>query len=400
MAWSAGSPVSFVLAETHHLDRLTRPAPIVITTLMNFSYEDRFRVHQYAFHCRDRSWIQPYFNRLINERLLRLLPPGLSPNILTFTGHLSAWGAFLMIYADRFCCNLSVPDTTIFTIAIALTFVYCICDSLDGMYARYWSIETPLGDFYDHWFDCFIGFTIPVGLFLALDAPPHLIAILTLCYGFGWTANNLERRESRSLVLPAFGAMEANFLVIGVFIGAALIPSLIFSSEVSVYFLASLGCLGFLSAGWNAMLNIRGEKTGIFSVIFSIAPLIIWSMSVSEEGGPQWIYGLLVCAALVLKYNGDILRNILIGTTYKPNDFIAIGLSAVLLTMHIALRGIMPDYAESLVLSILALWAVGMCAVQFIHTTLFCRHELGINVFSLSPRQRQAVSMLGNSVVE
>jgi len=61
----------------------------------------------------------------------------LSPNILIFTGHLSAWVAFLMIYADRFWNYLSMPNATIFTIAITLTFVYCIRDSLDGMYVRF-----------------------------------------------------------------------------------------------------------------------------------------------------------------------------------------------------------------------------------------------------------------------
>jgi len=42
-----------------------------------------------------------------------------------------------MIYADRFWNYLSMPNATIFTIAITLTFVYCIRDSLDGMYVRF-----------------------------------------------------------------------------------------------------------------------------------------------------------------------------------------------------------------------------------------------------------------------
>lgn len=367
---------------------------------MNFSYEDRSRVHQYVFNCSDRSWIQPYFNRLVNNRLLLRLPSGWSPNLLTFTGHLSALLAFLMISLDRFGSCLPLPRATIFVIAIVLTFVYCICDSLDGMYARYWRVETPLGDFYDHWLDCFFGFAAPVGLFLALGAPPHLIGLLALCYGFGWTANNLERRESRSLMLPVFGAMEANFLVIGVFMIAGLIPSLIFSSEFEMYFLIAVGCLGFIGAGWSATVKIRGEKTGIICALAGIAPVIIWSILVAEKGGQQWFYGMLVSAALVLKYNGDILRNILIGTAYKPCDFISIGLSAMLLTVHIALNGIVPNYAENVLLLLLALWAVGMCAVQLIHTTWFCCHELGIRVFSLSPQQKRIVSLMADSVAE
>lgn len=359
---------------------------------MNFSYEDRSRVHQYIFNCSDRSWVQPYFNRVINDRLLRLLPSGLSPNIFTIIGHLSAWIAFLMIYLDRFGSCLPLPHAATFSIAIALTFIYCICDSLDGMYARYWKVETPLGDFYDHWFDCFIGFTIPIGLFLALNAPPHLLGILTLCYGFGWTANNLERRENRTLILPVFGAMEANFLVISIFISATLIPSLISSSEFDIYVLIAVGCLGFVSAGWSAIAKICGKKTGLFCMMLGISPLVIWSLLVAAEGGQQWIYGLLVSAALVLKYNGDILRNILIGTTYKPCNVISISLSAMLLIMHITLKGVVPDYAETVLLSVLALWAVGMCAIQLIHTTLFCCRELKIRVFLLSPEQQRAIS--------
>jgi phosphatidylglycerophosphate synthase len=331
---------------------------------------------------------------------LRLLPAGLSPNLLTFIGHSSAWIAFIMIYLDRFGSCLPLPRAATFTIAIALTFVYCICDSLDGMYARYWKVETPLGDFYDHWLDCFIGFTVPVGLFLALDAPPHLLGLLTLCYGFGWTANNLERRENRALVLPVFGAMEANFLVVGIFTGATLIPSLISSTEFGIYFLIAIGCLGFISAGWSAIAKIRGNKTGLYCMILGIGPLVAWSLLIAEEGGTQWIYGLLVSAALVLKYNGDILRNILIGTTYKPCNIISIGFSATLLMLHIALKGVVPDYAETAVLSVLALWAVGMCAVQLLHTTLFCCRELGIRVFLLSPQQQRAVSLMTTDFVE
>ncbi|MGZ5622990.1 MAG: CDP-alcohol phosphatidyltransferase family protein [Methylobacter sp.] len=359
---------------------------------MHFSYEDRSRVHQYLFISNDRSWIQPYFNRLVNDRLLHLLPAGLSPNLLTFIGHSSAWAAFIMIYLDRFGSCLPLPPTTTFAIAIALMFIYCICDSLDGMYARYWKVETPLGDFYDHWLDCFIGFTIPIGLFLALDAPPHLLGLLTLCYGFGWTANNLERRENRALVLPVFGAMEANFLVIGVFTGVTLVPSLIPSSEFAIYFLIAIGCLGFINAGWSAVAKIRGQKTGLFCAMIGIGPLLTWSLLIAAEGGQQWMYGLLVSAALVLKYNGDILRNILIGTAYKPCDFISIGLSAMLLITHIALRSPAPDYLENILLSILAFWAAGMCAVQLVHTTWFCGRELGIRVFLLNPEQQRAVS--------
>ena len=367
---------------------------------MNFSFEDRSRVHHYVFNCSDRSWVQPYFNRIINNRLLGLLPAGLSPNILTFTGHLSAWIAFLLVYLDRFGSCLSLPRTAAFSIAIALTFVYCICDSLDGMYARYWKVETPLGDFYDHWLDCFIGFTIPIGLFLALDAPPHLLGLLTLCYGFGWTANNLERRENRALILPAFGAMEANFLVVAVFSGAVLAPTLISASGLDIYVLISIGCLGFISAGWSAVAKIRGKKTGLFCALISMIPPIIWSLWVAEEGGQQWIYGLLVSAALVLKYNGDILRNILIGTAYKPCDLVSIGLGLTLLTAHIALKGVVPDYAESVLLSVLALWTVGTCAVQLVHTTLFCRRELGIRIFLLNSEQRRTVSLLTKSAVK
>lgn len=367
---------------------------------MNFSYEDRSRVHNYVFNSDDRSWIQPHFNRLVNDRLLHILPAGWSPNLLTFTGHLSACIAFLMICLDRFGSGIPLLQPTIFAIAIALMFVYCICDSLDGMYARYWKVETPLGDFYDHWLDCFAGFTIPVGLFLALDASPFLLGLLTLCYGFGWTANNLERRENRALVLPLFGAMEANFLTIGVFIGSVLIPSLIISSKFAIYCLIVIGCLGFISAGWGAVAKMRGEKTGLFCAMIGIGPLVIWSLLIAEQGGPQWIYGLLVSAALVLKYNGDILRNILIGTAYKPCDFVSIGLGAMLLTMHIALKGVLPDAAETVLLSVLALWAVGMCAVQLIHTSWFCRRELGIRIFLLSPQQRRAVLLIANGVIE
>jgi hypothetical protein len=42
-----------------------------------------------------------------------------------------------MIYANRFWNYLSMPNATIFTIVITLTFAYCICDSLDGMYVRF-----------------------------------------------------------------------------------------------------------------------------------------------------------------------------------------------------------------------------------------------------------------------
>jgi len=127
-------------------------------------------------------------------------------------------------------------------------------------------------------------------------------------------------------------------------------------------------------------------------MMLGIGPLVIWSLLVAAEGGQQWIYGLLVSAALVLKYNGDILRNILIGTAYKPCNVISISLSAMLLIMHITLKGVVPAYAETVLLSILALWAVGMCAIQLIHTTLFCCRELKIRVFLLSPEQQRAIS--------
>lgn len=357
---------------------------------MKFIFEDRDRVHHYVFACRDHSWIQPYFNRLINNRLLRRLPSGWSPNLLTFAGHSMSWLAFTLICLDRFGPALPISHATVFSIAIGLMFAYCICDSLDGMYARYWQVETPLGDFYDHWLDCFAGFTLPVSLFLALDAPPYLIALLVMCFGFGWTANNLERRENRALVLPAFGAMEGNFLVLGIFSGVTLAPSLVLASESPIYLLIAIGCLGFVNAGWSAVANMRGGKTGLYCALLGIAPVLAWSALVAEQGGEQWLYGLLIGAALVLKFNADILRNTLLGTVYKPNDWFVAIAGALLLAVHIAWPG--HGIAENLLLALLAIWAVGMCIVLFSHTTWFCRKELGIRVFSLSPRQRQAVA--------
>lgn len=367
-------------------------SPILFPSLMLYKIDDPKRVFQYEFRCTDNSWIQPFFNRYVNGPLLLRLPSRLAPNVITLTGHLAAWGAFALVLLCPVNDCESRWRAIVLMLYSLLLALYCICDSLDGMHARRINAATPLGDYYDHWLDCFAGFTIPIGFLTAVHAPPLAFALLSLCFAFGWTANNLERRQSNVLVLPKLGAMEANFIVIGLCLAEACASwsgaSLFAPAGALLWGAVLIGAAGFLSAGYNALAAMSAQRIRVLYFFCALIPLAAWSLNAAAADDSRWFTGLLLICPLSAQYNGGILRNLLIGSADRAVDFIAIGAASSLIIVQQLFPVSQRTLWETTLLTLLAAWSCFGCIAQFAHTTTFCRKHLGIRALTLADAER------------
>jgi len=120
----------------------------------------RGRLSEYAYHVQDHSistWLlTPFWNACLGR-----IPTYVAPNVLTLSGSLCLLTSTYL----TFCSTLSIE--TLALINAALLFAYQTLDALDGKQARRIANATPLGELFDHTFDCF-GTTLITYNFLAV----------------------------------------------------------------------------------------------------------------------------------------------------------------------------------------------------------------------------------------
>lgn len=85
--------------------------------------------------------------------LTELLPIWLAPNMVTTTGGLHCLAAYMLIwyYSPNF--DQVVPDWVLFIVGYCIV-VYYTLDCMDGKQARRTQTSSPLGQLFDHGFDC------------------------------------------------------------------------------------------------------------------------------------------------------------------------------------------------------------------------------------------------------
>jgi phosphatidylglycerophosphate synthase len=358
---------------------------------MSSELEDPDRVHRYVFTSEDRSLVQARFDRWINLPLVARAPRAWNPNVFTFAGHAAAIAAFALLARADLAAPAELRLRAL--AAAALLFFYCVMDSVDGLHARRLGVSNPLGDFYDHGLDAIAGFTIPLGGLAAYGATARERLVAVSAFAVGWWANNLDRRRTRRLVLPPFGAMEGNFLTILVHLAAALAGPRLFHARVAgigaADALTAVAVLGFAAVAIEALYKVGPERRHALGIATNVTLIAAWFGHASALG--------LACASSLLvpvlvglvavKHNWDVLRNILLGTRFRSWDR---GVTAALALWNAslfvpALRG---DGAQRAATWALLALVIAKLAHLLAHTTAFTRRALGLGLLGLSPGQR------------
>lgn len=116
------------------------------------------------------SGIEPWLDRHLFQRLVRRIPPWVSPNALSLANHLVVW---TVVYLAGLAAYLGPWGGLGARLgAAAGIFVSATLDCLDGMHARRTGQASRLGEVMDHWLDAINVPLMPAAMLLTLGVDP------------------------------------------------------------------------------------------------------------------------------------------------------------------------------------------------------------------------------------
>ncbi len=235
----------------------------------------------------DRSLLLPHYKRWLVEPLVRLVPARVTPNAITYAGHLASLAATALVLS----CGDRGPG---FFAAIALVQLYCWADNADGAHARRTGQSSEWGEVLDHGLDqitsLYVGLMVPH--VLGADPVTSMIVAIassaaaahtyweqtrtgTMCLGL---LNQVEAMLVLSIALAARGALGASmwdFALFGISMRNAMLAWVLGSVAVGML----RGVLRVRAArGWGtaatALLPIAASATIAAAGACSAMPLI------------------------------------------------------------------------------------------------------------------------------
>jgi len=352
------------------------------------AFSDPDRVFHYCYLAENRSILTPVLRRLVFRPLALAMPRWVSPNLLSLTANGAVFVAFVALGIDRFWYG-ATPSMICFFAALCVL-VYTTLDNTDGLLAARLGVSGPLGDFVDHWLDASSAFLLPVGLVFAAGGDSIRAAIAATLAAVVFWATNWERQRTGVLHLPRFGDVEANlalaaaFAITG-FAGTGFWSALIYGVPLLdvVLFLSGIGALAssvrLLAAdGLLALWQISG-------MVFVLAGVAA-TVKVTDPSGPKSFWIAIALGLAGAKHVGDLQRNFLIGTTYRPYD-----VSLLLCALGLALVSTLwsAEFAASIALTLFLLVVTAKLSYQFWHTTTFVCRSLSVPFFVTTPSPNQ-----------
>src|SRR3954466_7884944 len=98
-----------------------------------------------VYTVRDRSLLLPFYRKHVVEPTLRLLSPGLDPNVITHFGHAINLVGVVILLASVGTTSIRVP----FLLGLACLQAYNWCDNADGAHARRIGRCSAMGELLD-----------------------------------------------------------------------------------------------------------------------------------------------------------------------------------------------------------------------------------------------------------
>ena len=124
---------------------------------------DLLNIEKWEYKVEDKSILSRLYDP-IWERLAKLIPRSVAPNVITLCALVSILQAFWMTH--KYGGNDEYHSIVCYTVAF-LTYIYVTLDAIDGKVARNTLNSTPLGEFFDHGCDNIGGtFLVMTVLFL------------------------------------------------------------------------------------------------------------------------------------------------------------------------------------------------------------------------------------------
>lgn len=180
------------------------------TTSFTIDGLDNIAAHTY------KGGTYTYFDNFFNPmwtKLTEMLPMTVAPNMITTIGALHCFVAYCVMWYHSPHLDANVPNWVIF-LAGYCTIAYYTFDCMDGKQARRTGTSSPLGQLFDHGFDCIcnLAHVSSTAGFSMLGSTPWIVALQTSLQLSFFMA---QWEEYYTHVLPHaagnFGVTEVNY---------------------------------------------------------------------------------------------------------------------------------------------------------------------------------------------
>lgn len=284
----------------------------------------------YNYASQDESLVDSVLCGKILPKVIEHVPFGLPANIITICSNTCVFIAFLI-------AMLSTKGITKLWFAIPFLIpAYLIGDSLDGMQARKTKTGSPLGEYLDHFLDCFVNAELIIPVLVCYKIVNPWIVFVILCKAYITQAVAFwERYKNGHMYFGKFSSTE-------VILSFTVIITIAYFDSVVNGALITLGSFGFIqnifgsSCQWLQKLTIAEAVVCTF-VVFSLISDLFNFIRTRGASIRFWAY----CAAsilvailfairnpdyhyipyyIVVLFNIDYIASLIVAITMKKTD--------------------------------------------------------------------------------
>lgn len=350
-------------------------------------YFDPDRPLKYAYKSINNSLINAFYKRFWLPIAIKAVPERMSANLVSIIGSMAAWVAFFLLSGLIVGPMSGIGRTSpwIFGVAALLIFFYHTMDNLDGMQARRLGSTGPLGEFVDHWFDCFNSFLLPLGLGLAFPViPPLFIAIsILLCCLADW----LSARVVRNTGVLEFGPFSSEEALLFTYLFCVSVwilgydfwtaPGLFGLPRVVVVY--SVAPIAFLACIVTTFKK-AGRPDFLAIMLSCLLPIFAWTVLAERRSVPYaLLVGCLLMGFTAARFAADVLRDRLIGLEYRGFLPDILALDALLLAGELIPS--LPPWLPPASVAFALVWTFAALSFQFAKTVARVREVTGVGLF-------------------
>lgn len=158
--------------------------------------------------------------RFILDRICRPLlahiPESVTPNTISWSGHIVAWASFALAVSSSFLSR----EQGLWALVLAGfgIFAQMVLDNLDGMHARATGQTSKFGEFLDHWLDAINVPLTSAAIAMALVVGPSLLVGVQLTAALVYNAQLVTYRRFGAFVHPPTSGTVAQFFLAVAFV--------------------------------------------------------------------------------------------------------------------------------------------------------------------------------------
>jgi len=232
----------------------------------------------YEYRPGRESFLQPFYRRLIWDRIVLRLPARLSPDVLTLLGIACAAAAFAVAAFGR----SEAPWPRFLT--FILIFLHMSLDNLDGLHARRTGRSSARGEFLDHWLDTYNAGFVTLASCLACRLPPGATMAMVAASSISFFAVHWAHRHTGRMWTGRVADIEVNTMAaLFAFVAGVLGPG----RGEPVFFLYCFGVMAGTAVTVASVLGrVRANRADWAPFLAAAGGIVLWYHFRPELGIP------------------------------------------------------------------------------------------------------------------